>query len=113
MKHGGVVSSLGCFETLVAHWRGAASEMDGDHTHPYNTCETASVLRAVACELEDAIQSHHLEELTVQEAAIESGYSEWHLRDLVRSGGIPAQRNGSRWLIQRRHLPQRPGVPRG
>ncbi len=105
---------MNVFEALAAHWCEAASEMDEAHTHPYNNnCETASILRAVASELQDAIQSHHLEELTVQEAAVESGYSEWHLRELVRNSVIPAQRNGSRWRIQRRHLPQRPGVPRG
>ncbi|UCG88181.1 MAG: hypothetical protein JSW71_06455, partial [Gemmatimonadota bacterium] len=75
--------------------------------------EAAAVLRAVAAELEDAIQAQPLEELTVREAAAESGYSEWHLRELIRNGTVDARRNGSRWLIQRRHVPQRPGVRRG
>ncbi len=101
------------FEELVARWREAAGELEDQDKRPYGAgCESAAVLRAVAAELEDAIQATPLEELTVREAAGESGYSEWHLRELIRNGTINARRNGLRWLIQRRDLPQRPGVQR-
>lgn len=105
--------SLSCFEELVARWREAAAELEGPIDRPYSGgSETASVLNAVAAELEDRIQTQPLEELSVPEAAQESGYSEYHLRELVRNATIPAYRNGSRWRIQRRYIPQRPGVPR-
>ena len=88
--------------------------MEEVEERPYGAgSETASLLRVVADELEEMMQAHLLEELTVPEAAAESGYSEWHLRELLRNRVIEARRNGSRWLIQRRYLPQRPGVPRG
>ena len=105
--------SLSCFEELVARWREAAAELEAPDGRPYSGgSETAAVLTAVAAELEERIQMHMLEELSIPEAAQQSGYSEHHLRELVRDEKIPARRNGSRWRIQRRYIPQRPGVPR-
>ena len=102
-----------CYEELVARWREAAAELNDPDARPYGAgSETATVLMAVAAELEDAIQAEPLEEVSVPEAAERTGYSEWHLRELIRKGTVPARRHGSRWSIQRRHLPQRPGVPR-
>jgi hypothetical protein len=105
--------SPSCLEELVARWREAAAELNDAEGRPYSAgSETASVLAVVADELEEAIQGDPLVEVTVPEAAAETGYSEWHLRELIRRATVPARRDGKCWLIQRRHLPQRPGTPR-
>jgi len=59
---------------LVTRWRtqAAAYEQDGQ--------PGAAVLRRVADELEATLTQHELEQLTIAEAARESGYSESQIR---------------------------------
>ena len=64
-----------------------------------------------ADELDAALKSVAVEELTIAEAAAESGYSEEQLRRLVRDEKLEAQpRAGPRShiRIRRRNLPKRP-----
>jgi len=68
----------------------------------------AAGLEHAARELENTIKARADETLTIPEAAAESGYSEEHLRRLVRQGDLPAERNGgrgSRIHIRRADLP--------
>ncbi len=75
----------------------------------------ACTLEWCAEELEAAWRAWELEELTIAQAAAESGYSEDHLRELVREEKIPARRrNGSQGeiLIRRCDSPRKPGAQR-
>lgn len=94
-------------ERLAAEWRDRAEEradegalLDGDKLY-----------RKVAAELETALREYNNEQLTVAEAAEESGYSEDALRELVRDGPIPDTRppgSQGRITIKRKHLPRKP-----
>ncbi len=72
--------------------------------------EQAEVLETCAEELELRVDCWLNEVLPISEAAVESGYSEDHLRTLVRDGRVRAhRRNGTgRILIRRSDLPRRP-----
>lgn len=69
----------------------------------------ASLLRLHATELREALRDQGSEELTLSEAALESGYSEDHLRHLVADGTIPNAGERGRPRIRRGDLPQKPG----
>ena len=71
----------------------------------------AAVLEYCADELEACWDRFAAEELTVVEAAKESGYSEEHLRRLVRDGRLTARRGArpkSHLRIRRSDLPRKP-----
>lgn len=73
---------------------------------------SAVLLESCAEDLEQASQDWWLEELSIAQAAGESGYSAEHLRRRVRDGTISAQRNGgtrSHIRISRKDLPKKPG----
>lgn len=75
----------------------------------------ARLTESIVEEVQAALREWHHQELTVAEAAVESGYSEKSLRRMVRDGKIPDSRpSGSegRIQIQRRHLPRKPGSER-
>jgi excisionase family DNA binding protein len=65
-----------------------------------------------AAEVRQALKAEGSEELTLSEAARRSGYSEDHLRRLVRQGRIPDLRPSRRGpiRIQARDLPIKPGT---
>ncbi len=91
------------FGTLATRWREEAERL--------RTLEAngqAAALEQAARELDEAAAAWALEPLTISEAAVESGYSEEHLRRLARNGELPVQRNGgpkSRLYIRRGDLP--------
>ena len=62
---------------------------------------------SVAELLEGALRGHLGELLTMDEAALESGYTPGHLRRLNREGKLPIEADGG---ILRRHLPKKPGT---
>jgi hypothetical protein len=72
--------------------------------------------QAAACErnardLEDEWRAWWLADLTVAQAAEESGYSEERLREMARDGALPHKKgNGPKGqlLVARRDLPRRP-----
>lgn len=53
------------------------------------------------------------EELTIADAADESGYSEDHLRRLVREGTLPNAGENGAPRIRRRNLPRKPDARAG
>ena len=89
---------------LAAHWREEAETL-----RRRRACALAEMLEDCATELDLAMCAYWDEQLTVQQAAREGGFSEDHLRSLVRSGQIEnAGRKGSP-RIRRRDLPMKPG----
>jgi hypothetical protein len=96
-------------ETLVQAWRSEA-----DTLRRVGAGEAAATTERRAAELEEALREQNLEELAVREAAQESGYSEEHLRQLVRDGKLPDSRSpGSKGpiTIRRCDLPRKPHSP--
>lgn len=76
----------------------------------------ARLEESIAEDVEAAVRDYRREELTVAEAAAESGYSEKSLRRMVREGRIPDRRpsgsQGGAIRIRRRDLPRKPGAER-
>jgi len=70
----------------------------------------AAVFAYCAGLLEREAQRFAQAELTVPEAAVESGYSEAHLRDLAHQGTLPLVDGTGRMRIRRRDLPRKPGL---
>lgn len=70
----------------------------------------AAALELAATELEAEIAKSESELLTITQAAATCGYTEEHLRRLVREGELPAERNGTRGKIKVRRgdLPNKP-----
>ena len=88
---------------LALNWREEAERLRALEAHGQ-----AAAFEHAASELEAAMNTWSSELLTVREAAFESGYSEEHLRRLVRQGDLPAERNGgprSHVRIRRADLP--------
>jgi hypothetical protein len=91
---------------FVAHARAEAANLRG-----YGATDQAQAVERVAQDLEEKFRSWWLAELTVSEAAGESGYSEERLREMAREGTLPHKKGeGSRGhlTIARCNLPQRP-----
>jgi len=85
---------------LVEKWERDASVMED-----YADARGAAVCRLHVAELREAVRAWHEEVLTLAQAALESGYTEDHLRHLVSDGEIAnAGRKGSP-RIRRRELP--------
>jgi hypothetical protein len=87
---------------LPAAWRERATELRRFGAEPQ-----AVTLEAVAAELEAALRAADDEELTLKEAAAESGYSAERLRHKVAEGDVPnAGRKGAP-RIRRADLPRK------
>ena len=67
-----------------------------------------SALFSFADEIEARALAHALEELTLHEAAEESGYTRNHLNRLLREQAIPDSGEGEPRIL-RSHLPKKPG----
>jgi excisionase family DNA binding protein len=96
--------------SLVTRWRNDATTL-----RRHGALHQAAVLEGCADELEQKLQGVRDELLTVEEAAVESGYNAESLRRMVRSGKLPSERNiGQRThiRIRRRDLPRKPRNPR-
>ena len=88
---------------LPQRWRKEAERLRSLEAHGQ-----AAALEQAANDLDAAIATLGDETLSISEAAAVSGYSEEHLRRLVRAGDLPAERNsgrGSRIHIRRGDLP--------
>jgi len=92
---------------LPQAWRARAEEL-----RRYGAEPQAVTLEATAAELEASIRAMDGEELTLQEAALESGYSERRLRELLASGEVPQAGRKGRPRIRRADLPKRAGAAR-
>jgi hypothetical protein len=98
------------FVRLVSRWREEAQIL-----RRYGDANQAVLLEECASQIEAAWCEYLLEELSVEEAALESGYSLDRLRALVRQGEIPDRRQSgtqSKLRIRRGDLPRRPGLTR-
>ena len=88
-------------------------ERDADRFAEYGDGRGATTCRLHAGELRAAVQETLDQELSLSEAAKESGYSNRRLRELVASGSIPnAGRRGAP-RIRRGDLPRKVGPPSG
>ena len=87
---------------LPARFRETAETLrrDGGADQPAVAWERAAELT------EESLRGHLDEPLTIEEAALESGYTPRHLRRLGREGKMPIDDDG---LVLRRHLPKKPG----
>ena len=56
--------------------------------------------------VEQALEGHEEEALTITEASIESGYTRPHLLKLHRDGKMPMEPDGT---VLRRYMPRKPG----
>ena len=102
------MSVLHNLRPLAEKWRDEAQRLRTLEAHGQ-----AAALEQAAKELEAAIGKSESYLLTVREAAVESGYSEDHLRSLVREGVLPdgrAEGSSGEIRIERRHLPRKPGL---
>jgi hypothetical protein len=96
------------FASLSSEWRDKAKDRE-----EYSEFESAGWFRRVADELEERIRECELEELTLQEAVWESGYSYSKLEKDVRSGVIPNAGEPGAPRIRRCDLPYKAGGSRG
>ncbi len=79
--------NLDPFRALAAGWREEAAQFA---RRGYG--REARMAESVASDLEQRLREWELQELTIPEASLESGYSEDHLRRLVRDEVLPDQR---------------------
>ena len=87
---------------LPAAWRSRAVQLE-----PYSTA-AAEAFRTAAGELDAALRETADAELTLDEAAADSGYSKRRLREMIASGTLPnAGRKGAPRL-RRGDLPRKP-----
>jgi excisionase family DNA binding protein len=95
-------------EALLSRWRSDAEVLER-----HGRVDQAERLRARAAEVERAVRDRRGQELTVREAARESGYSEKRLRELVREGKLPGvSGDGGEVRIPRHALPRKPAADR-
>ncbi len=66
-------------------------------------------LEACAQDLEEARRIWETEPLTLQDAAVDTGYSQRHLGRLLENGTIPNSGTSESPRLIRSHLPQKPG----
>lgn len=92
--------------SLSTRWREQAEAYARD-----GATAQAAVLRRVADELEAVWREWREAELTLGEAAAESGYSKDRLRELVAEGRLPAVGAPGELRVRRADLPRRPGQP--
>jgi hypothetical protein len=92
---------------LVPAWRERAEDLA-----PYAPAAAVAFSEA-AKELEEALAQSQAEELTLAEAAAESGYSADHLGQLLKDGVIPNAGRKHAPRILRRDLPRKPKAPAG
>jgi len=81
----------------------------------WGAIEAAGACEQLAKELETAFRRWWLAELSIADAADESGYSEERLRQMARDGEIPHSKGSGRrghLRIARCNLPRRPNHPR-
>ena len=94
--------------TLSTTWRERA-ELLANFGDP----NCARIWQLAAQELDQALQAHGEERLTLAEAARESGYSQDHLGALVRRGKLPNAGRRGVPLIRRSDLPIKPSTSPG
>ncbi len=99
--------------SLIARLKGriAAWREEADWLEKLACSQAAATYRVTADELERDLDNWENQQLSIQEASAESGYSKGALRRKVRSGHLPAERgNGkkSHIKVRRGDLPRKP-----
>lgn len=97
-----VTSHGPAIEQLPARWRASAEELKR-----YGADAQARALEEAAEQLEAAIVDRDGAELTLQEAAAESGYSADHLSRLIREGKLASLGKPHAPRIRRGDLPRK------
>jgi len=87
---------------LLGMWR-----EDADRLRFYGDSRGADVVVRLAAQLEDAIAEAGREELSLTEAAEESGYSTRRLREFMAEGKVPNAGEKGRPRIHRKDLPRK------
>ena len=91
-------------EALARQWRTKAATLRG-----LGAEQQAVSFEHCATDLEEAMQEHELEELTLEEAVLESGYSYSALQKKVASGDLPNAEGKHRPRVRRGDLPRKAG----
>jgi hypothetical protein len=94
--------------SLANRWRTEAKRFRQFEAHGQ-----AAACEQLADELEAALDGWNLTPLTVREASEQSGYSEDHLRRLIRKGRIHNAGADNSPRVLRRDLPRKPCVKDG
>jgi len=95
-------------ENFVLRWRTRLSEW----ARVGALVNGASVCEEVLQDFEAVTRAEDDAELSLSEAAAESGYSSDHLRRLHRLGKLPAYRKGRSLFFRSGDLPRKPTAPR-
>ena len=90
---------------LPAVFRGKAQQVRADAAAE----QAATAWERAAELLEGALRGHGDEPLDLTQAEVESGYSRFHLRRLLRDRTVPNSGKPGAPCILRRHLPRKPG----
>ncbi len=91
-----------CPAALIDKWRENA-----DCLEQFGAANQAAAIRRCASELEQSLQNYDEEQLTLAEAARESGVSYDHLRHQIAAGIIPNAGRPHAPRVRRRDLPRR------
>src|SRR5437879_4965496 len=94
-------------EEFVVRWRTRLNEWAS-----IGALDGARVCEDVLQDFEAVTRAEDDAELSLSEAATESGYSSDHLRRLHRKGQLPAYRKGRSLFFRSGDLPRKPTVPR-
>src|SRR5439155_4981610 len=95
-------------DDFVARWRTRQNEW----ARIGALVDGARVCEDVLQDFEAVTRAEDDAELTLSEAATQSGYSSDHLRRLHRSGKLPAYRKGRNLFFRSGDLPRKPTAPR-
>ena len=95
-------------EEFVTRWRTRQSEW----ARIGALVDGARVCEDLLQDFEAVTRAEDDAELTLSEAAAESGYSSDHLRRLHRLGKLPAYRKGRNLFFRSGDLPRKPTAPR-
>lgn len=97
---------MSALKQLAERWREEAQLLE-----KYGDVVGAKACALHATELEAAMTEAENEELTLEQAANESGYSERRLREMIASGQLPNAGKKGAPRLRRGELPRRPGKP--
>jgi len=92
-------------DDILAKWQAEAAALD----HRNALVPGGALCREFLADLEAVIQSEAEEVLTVDQAAVESGYSKEHIARMVRQGTVPNAGRKQAPRIRRADLPRKPG----
>lgn len=104
----GMRGPMNTLNDLAKRWRSDAQTL-----RDYGDLRGATVVEALAVELEDAIREVDQEVVTMTEASEVSGYSKRRLRELVNAGDLDNVGRKGAPRFRRGDLPAKPGKPKG